>query len=203
MHIDKASTNTLKFQIQDLSSIQKKVCSHFTNYPLITSKILDFIIWQEAMKIMVNKEHLTLEGKNRLLDLKLKINNSRPKQERWTYLEKINNMDVPHPNWLQGFIDGEACFQFSLSERATRGTTYIQANPTMEIAQSNHDVAILEMIKRFLDSGYIKPKFDTSSWLETHNSRATSRFVTNEEQKVIKFIDEFPLVTTKQFDYLD
>lgn len=73
----------------------------------------------------------------------------------------------------------------------------------MEIAQSSHDVAILEIIKKFLESGYIKPKFDTSSWLETTNSRITSRFVTNDEHKVISFLDQFPLVTTKQLDYLD
>ena len=85
----------------------------------------------------------------------------------------------------------------------TRQTTYIQANPTIEIAQSNHDVAILEIIKRFLDSGYIKPKFNTSSWLETQNSRSTSRFVTNQEDKVIEFVDKYPLLTTKHLDYLD
>lgn len=203
VHVDKASTNTLKFQIQDLPSIREKVYPHFSKYPLITSKQLDYNDWLEAIKLLINKEHFTPEGKDMLIDLKSKINNGRPKEERWEFLKNIGNTNVLHPDWVRGFIDGEASFQFGLSERRSRGTSYIHANPTMEIAQSNHDVAILDMIKRFLDSGYIKPNFNTSSWLETLNSRSTSRFVTNEESKVIQFIDKYPLITTKYLDYLD
>lgn len=203
VNVDKASTNTIKFQVQDLVSIREKVSLHFDKYPLVTSKVLDYNDWQKAMDILVNKEHLTVEGKDSLIEIKNKMNNLRTKQERWEYLNSINNFTVPDPNWLRGFLDGEASFQFQIGERATRNTSYIIANPTMEIAQSNHDVAVLKIIKDHLESGYLKPKFDTSSLEKTMNSRDTSRFVTNDEDKVREFVDKYPLLTSKQLDYLD
>lgn len=108
-----------------------------------------------------------------------------------------------HPNWLQGFIDGEGSFQFRLAEQISRNTKYIAANPTLEIAQSNHDVTILEAIKDYLDSGYVKPKFDTNSITETLNSRSVSRYVNNNEEQVIKLLDNYPLQTQKRLDYED
>lgn len=203
VNIDKATTNTLKFQVQDLPSIRDKVSSHFEKYPLVTSKSIDYNDWLKAIDILIEKKHFTPEGKSMILDLKEKMNNGRPREERWIFLNTVNDLRVPDPNWLAGFIDGEGSFQFELAERATRNTKYIHANPTLQIAQSNHDVAILEMIKEYFQSGYLKPKFDTSSLLETTNSRYTSRFVTNEEEKIVQFIDKHPLLTVKQLDFQD
>lgn len=203
VNIDNAKTNTLKFQVQDLPSIRDKVSSHFDKYPLVTSKRMDYIDWLKAMDIIVEKQHLTQEGKKTILDLKDKMNNSRSKEERWTFLNDIKDLHVPNPNWLVGFIDGEGSFQFEIAKRVTRNTSYVHTNPTLEIAQSNHDVAILRIIKEYLQSGYLKPKFDTASFMETTGSRHTSRFVTNEESKVLSFIDKYPLVTTKQLDFQD
>lgn len=82
VNIDKSTTNTLKFQIQDLPSIREKVSSHFEKYPLRTSKGLDYQNWLQAMEIIADKKHLTPEGKEKILDLKTIMNNSRPPQER-------------------------------------------------------------------------------------------------------------------------
>jgi len=116
------------------------------------------------------------------------MNNARPKIERWDYLNAIRDSIKLRPDWVQGFIDGcflkifdfFGSFQFRLAEQISRNSKYIAANPTLEIAQSNHDVIILEAIKNFLESGYVKPKFDTTSMSETLNSRSVSRYVTND-----------------------
>lgn len=84
----------------------------------------------------------------------------------------------------------------------TYNTTNIQTNFAIETAQSHYDVTIFEIIKRALDWGYSKPKFTTSSWPETTNSCVAFRFVTNEKNKVVKFIDQFLLITTEQLNYL-
>jgi hypothetical protein len=38
---------------------------------------------------------------------------------------------------------------------------------------------------------------------ETLDSRSVSRYVTNNEGKVTAFLDDYPLKTQKQLDYLD
>lgn len=203
VHIDNRSTGTLKYQVQDLVSIRKKILPHFEQYPLQTSKALDYKDWSKAVELLSNKEHYHAEGKQLLFDIKQSMNNARPKVERWEYLNSLRNSFKLQPNWVQGFIDGEGSFQFRLAEQISRNSKYIAANPTLEIAQSNHDIAILEAIKEFLESGYVKPKYDTTSMSETFNSRSVSRYVTNDEGKVTAFLDNYPLKTIKQLDYED
>lgn len=108
-----------------------------------------------------------------------------------------------HPNWLQGFIDGEGSFQFDIGETRNRGKFYFRTNPTLEISQSNHDVLLLEIIKNFMNSGYIKPKFNIYDFVETINSRNVSRYVNGQENMIIDFIDKYPLETSKDLDYKD
>lgn len=199
----KDNFNALKYQVQDLASIRSQIIPHFEQYPLQTSKALDFKDWSNIVELLYNKKHYDTEGKNLLFDTKSRINNSRSNVERWEYLSVFHKDIKLHPNWVQGFIDGEGSFQFSLSERISRNSKYIAANPTLEIAQSNHDVIILEAIKNFLESGYVKPKFDSSSITDVLNSRSVSRYVTNDEDKVIAFLDNYPLKTLKRLDYED
>lgn len=203
VHIDNRSTGTLKYQVQDLVSIRERILPHFEEYPLQTSKALDYKDWSKAVDLLTNKWHYQTEGKQLLFDIKQSMNNARPKAERWNYLNDLRDIIKLHPNWVQGFIDGEGSFQFRLAEQISRNSKYIAANPTLEIAQSNHDVVILEAIKNFLESGYVKPKFDTTSISETLDSRSVSRYVTNNEGKVTAFLDSYPLKTLKQLDYLD
>lgn len=203
VHIDNRSTGTLKYQVQDLVSIREHILPHFEKYPLQTSKALDYKDWNKAMDLLTNKCHHQIEGKRLLFDIKESMNNARPKVERWNYLNDLRDTMKLQANWVQGFIDGEGSFQFRLAEQISRNSTYIAANPTLEIAQSNHDVVILEALKEFLESGYVKPKFDTTSMSDTLTSRSVSRYVTNNERKVTAFLDNYPLRTLKQFDYED
>lgn len=203
VHIDNRSTGTLKYQVQDLASIRECILPHFQEYPLQTSKALDYKDWSKAVDLLTNKWHYQPEGKQLLLDIKQGMNNARPKAERWDYLNGLRDIIKLYPNWVQGFIDGEGSFQFRLADQVSRNSHYIAANPTLEIAQSNHDVVILEAILNFLDSGYVKPKFDTTSMSDTLDSRSVSRYVTNNEGKVTAFLDDYPLKTLKQLDYID
>lgn len=46
------------FSIEDLN----KIIDHFENYPLITQKQNDYILFKKALDLIKNKEHLTSEG---------------------------------------------------------------------------------------------------------------------------------------------
>lgn len=200
-NVVKDKGDALKFQIQDLDTILNKVLPHFDSNPLVTSKALDYDNWKQVAHILKDKGHTQREGKQRIFTLKSNINQSRPDFERWNYL-KSKNITID-PNWLSGFIDGEGSFQYALGERISRSSTYIQANPTLEIAQSSHDVAVLDAIRGYLDSGYIKPKYDITSWSELLKKRTVSRYVNNNEDAVIQLIDKHPLKTVKREDYQD
>lgn len=86
VHIDNRSTGTLKYQVQDLVSIRERILPHFQEYPLQTSKALDYKDWSKAVDLLTNKWHYKSEGKQLLFDIKESINNARPKADRWNYL---------------------------------------------------------------------------------------------------------------------
>jgi len=57
VHIDNRSTGTLKYQVQDLVSIREQILPHFEQYPLQTSKALDYKDWSKAADLLSNKGH--------------------------------------------------------------------------------------------------------------------------------------------------
>ena len=79
----------------------------------------------------------------------------------------------------------------------------MSVNPTLEIAQRSHDVFVLRAIVEYFGIGYLKPKYDIFSLEDSKNSRDVSRAVFNQFEVIIKFVDEYPMLTCKQLDYLD
>ncbi|CAO1639666.1 unnamed protein product (mitochondrion) [Sympodiomycopsis kandeliae] len=202
--IDNRETNTIKYQVQSNTHINKVIIPHFNNYPLVTSKHLDYVDWKNVSDILIDKSKYTREEITKIvIEKKQNMNNARSEYVRWAYLQKECPSVLIQPNWLQGFIDAERTFQFDMGESNSRGKPYIRANPTIEIRQSNHDVIVLEIIKKYLRRGFLKPKFNIIDFTETIVSRAVSRYVRNDESAIIKFIDEYPLMTNKNLDYLD
>lgn len=78
---------------------------------------------------------------------------------------------------------------------------------SLEIAQNTHDVAVLEMIKRYFNCGIIKPKRQDNSIETAQSTRSVSRYVisnlTDVMETVIPFFDNYSLLTNKSLDYLD
>lgn len=65
------SKTTEHMRITKLPSIINYVEPFFARYQLQTRKRYDFILWQEMLEIMKRKEHLTLEGVNKIKKLVL------------------------------------------------------------------------------------------------------------------------------------
>jgi hypothetical protein len=47
---------------------------HFDKYPLITQKLADYIIFKEIITLMNKKEHINLEGLNKIVSLRASLN---------------------------------------------------------------------------------------------------------------------------------
>jgi len=64
-------------------------------------------------------------------------------------------------------------------------------------------VAILFALKKFFDDGYLKPKYNIYDLSECKNFRSVNRFIIRNTEKIIKFLDKYPLLTRKSLDYED
>jgi len=202
IYLDNKKENAYKYSVNKIEDIVLKIIPHLDKYPLRTSKYLDYLDFREVALKMKDKLHLNKEVRDSILLVKNNMNSLRTFEERWNYFQdswpiKLNS------EWVQAFVDGEGSFQFGIANAISRGKPYIALTPTLEIAQSNHDVWILKALAEFFGFGYIKPKYDISSMVEAKNSRIVNRFVINQHSVVIEFFDKYPLYTRKYLDYLD
>ena len=197
--IDNRKTDTKKYHITALSSILEKIIPHFESYPCLTSKFLNFIDWKQIALIMSKKEHLTIKGIEEIKELISKMNKNRSFEDKYNHCKSFLGLssneikyNLPH-RWVQGFLTGEGLFYHYLS-----GTVI---NPSLELGQNSHDVAILIALKN--NGGYIKPKYNFNDLEECKNSRSLNRFILRDTETIIQFVDQYPMLTRKHLDYVD
>jgi len=158
--------------------------------------------------LLKNKEHLTEKGLEEIRNISSNMNTGRSFEDKYEFLKKYLNVDtngnvnfkLPE-HWVQTFIDGEGMFYNYISENVQQNRITIDSS--LEIAQGNHDVFILLAIKNFFNGGYIKPKYEFNSIIECKESRSVNRFILRDSIKIIEFVNNFPMLTQKQLDYLD
>ena len=64
----------MQYRVTALQELTDVIIPHFDRYPLITQKKADFILFKKVIDLMNRKEHLTLEGLQKILAIKASIN---------------------------------------------------------------------------------------------------------------------------------
>jgi hypothetical protein len=63
----------VNYSINSLKDINKLII-HLEKYPLLTQKAADFLLFKQAIKLVSNKAHLTVEGLNQIVNIKASMN---------------------------------------------------------------------------------------------------------------------------------
>lgn len=63
------ANNTCLLQIKNSSDVQNKVIPFFKEYPVKGIKAQDFEDWCKVAEIVQNKEHLTMEGLDKIVNI--------------------------------------------------------------------------------------------------------------------------------------
>ena len=199
--IDNRKTDTKKFHINSLKLLLEKVIPHFDEYPCLTSKELNYKDWKKICLIMNKKEHLSISGMEEINQIVSLMNKNRSFEDKYNHCKSflgLSGLEVKYnlpPHWIQGFLTGEGFFYHYLN-----GTII---NPSLELGQNSHDVAILLALKKIFNGGYIKPKYNFDDLVECQNSRSVNRFVLRKTETIIQFVDQHQMLTRKHLDYLD
>lgn len=208
--IDNRRDGTLKFQVQDLKSIINNVIPHFDQYPLVTSKWLNYNDFKSVALMLSDGQHQTEVGVKTIQGIKMQMNKGRTYQAKWNYLNDALHLKLGtfklNPYWVLGFIDGEATWYVEMGLRGanTRTNPYFAVVAALEIAQSSHDVFVLEAIGHFFGGGAImNPTYDISSIDAAMSSRAVNRIKLRKPEPIIRFMNNHELLTRKALDYQD
>ena len=74
---DNHNENLYRYCVRSLHDLDQKIIPFFKKYQLRTSKQNDFLIFEKAIKLMIEKEHLTIKGRKKILSLISKMNHKK------------------------------------------------------------------------------------------------------------------------------
>ena len=100
----KNSENTVLFRVTDIKELQV-IVNHFKNYPLVSAKILDFLLFEQCFELIKEKAHLTEEGLLKIITLSANINKGLSKEllEAFPTIKTLDKSEykfngIPDPN---------------------------------------------------------------------------------------------------------
>ena len=194
--------NEASFRVNSLQNLTNCIIPHFSNYPLLSQKAADFILFTRIVKLINNKMHLTEEGLLQIINLRASINLGLSNLQKSKFPNYkpvarpvINLSKIPDPNWIAGFVTAEGCFFVSIlkSNRTKIGYT-IQL--MFKLTQNKRDKELLELVAKFVNCGAVyshgKNAFDFT----------VSKFADN-LNIIIPMFKTYPIKGIKKLEYQD
>ena len=108
--VRKNSQTTAVFRVDNIKELQI-IIDHFNNYPLVSAKLPDFLLFEQCFNLIKEKKHLTQEGLEQILALKYNLNKGIPDELKLAFpnvlpLDRPNYEfnGIPDPFWISGFV---------------------------------------------------------------------------------------------------
>lgn len=187
------------YRITNINYLKDYIIPHFMNYPLISKKKGDFLLWTKVVEIILNKDHLTEKGFLKVLSYYASINRGMSSKVLSHYSDIIpvdkpivnlpENLD---PNWVSGFVAGDGGFSiyvrpakdYKLGEKI-----YCR----FHIAQHVKDLELMKLFIKFFSCGSVSIRPSICDFIVQDINNITNNIVFH--------FDAYPLFTIKQFDY--
>ena len=174
----------------------------FDKYPLITKKIGDYLLFKQIVSIMQLKEHLTLEGLQKIINIKATLNFGLSKELQLMFPETIpvprplvlnegkETQEIPHSQWIAGFASAEGNFSVSLDKDIFKSLLF-------KITQHKRDEVLLTAIKNYFNCGYcyLRKKENVIEFKTTKFSEIN--------EIIIPFFINNPILGVKSLDFND
>jgi LAGLIDADG DNA endonuclease family protein len=199
-NILKQSKDSLEYRVGSLQDINNIIIPHFDKYPLISKKKADFILFKQIINLINNKEHLTLEGLQKIVALKASLNLGLSDDLKKAFpkiiavsrplIEKSENID---PYWLAGFTSGEGCFSINL-KKSTKYSTGFSVGLIFKLSQHIRDKELIESLIKYLECGNV--------YLNLNSIDYTVYKIEDLTYKIVPFFDKYNIIGVKNKDYL-
>lgn len=194
--------NTCRYKVSNIDQLLNVIIPHFKAYPLVTQKEFDFKIFQKILKLVKDKSHLTSEGLQEIVNLKSAMNlglsdnlsegfpNTKPYPR-----VPVKFKGIPDPNWLIGFIQGEACFYVSVykSPKSKIGSA---VQLVFKLTQHLRDIELIKGIVEYLNCGRVEVRATQACDLTITSIRWF-------ESKIFPLLINSCLTGTKLLDFQD
>lgn len=193
---DNERTGGYKYVVTSIKDVMGKIIPFFDKNNLLTSKYLDYEVFREGVQMIKDRGGMTEQVYNDINKLRSK---KRDIKEIIEFSQEYSTSDKITNDWLVGFIEGDASFQFYIGK---------SIYASLEIAQSRLRRSLLESIRRYLNAGVVKPKLKEDYEIEELiSSRETHRLVISGvrilEERIIPMFKGLELYSIKGKDLED
>jgi len=189
-------------RVSNLATLVNVILPHFDNYPLITQKQADYLLFKQAVKLIHNKEHIYPAGLQKVINIKASLNKGLSESLKADFPKSIpvsrpvvENTVIPHGMWVAGFTTGEGCFLVSLFKSTTKlGVT---ARLRFSVTQHSRDEQLLRNFLTYLGCGrYTKQSSgDSGDYICTKFPDIV--------EKILPFFNKYPIMGSKLQDFSD
>lgn len=154
---------------------------------------------------MLNKEHSTLEGVQKAINIKSSMNkglsenlkesfpNTIPMEKSGNSINNSINNNSLHPDWVAGFSTGESNF-FIVTQKSKSG---LYVSLRFSVSQHSRDLLLLESFANFFGGGSVT----------NYKNRPLCEFVIAKFDVifdyVIPFFEKHPILGSKRLNFLD
>ena len=205
-YISKPNNNlAVEFRVSTLNDIANIIIPHFDKYPLVTKKQADYILFKKIILLMLNKEYSTLEGIQKIVNIKASLNtgltenlkelfpDTLPSQRlESSHTPLVNNIK---PEWMAGFCTGESNFFITVQKSKTNSG--LASSLRFSISQHSIDLLLLESFVGFFNCGYVVK----------YKNRLICEFIVTKIdhiiEHIISFFEKHPILGSKYLNYLD
>ena len=119
------SINKVEYVVESFKELQT-ILDHFYNYPLVSCKHSDYLIFKQCYEIIKQDKHLTEKGLLQIVALKSSLNwgLSDKLTKAFPKVIPVNRPEfkfkgIPDPFWISGFTSGDGSFNLKIGENAT------------------------------------------------------------------------------------
>lgn len=192
------------YRVSNVNYIKDIIIPHFTKYPLISKKHIDFLLWSKVIKLILNKDHLNKEGFSKILSYYASINKGVSKKVK-EYFPNIIPVDKPvislpdtlNPQWVSGFVAGDG--GFSIYVRIAKDYVLLEkVYCRFHIAQHVKDLELMKLFIKFFNCGSVNVRSNTA----TPRCDYIVQDATSILEKILPHFDTYPLLNLKQEDYI-
>ena len=197
--ISKHGPQSFQFKVKSIKNLVV-IINHFEKFPLNTKKLSDYKFLEQAFKLIQRKEHLTVEGFQKILSIKASMNWGLSDKLKETFPDIIpaerpivTNIEILDSYWLAGFISAEGCFLVSIFKATTNIGETVKL--IFSVSQHSRDKILIKSFIYYFQCGNTNHEGNVINYKVTKFGDIT--------QKIIPFFKKHPIQGVKSEDFKD
>lgn len=151
---------------------------------------------------MAQRKHLKVEGLQAIINIRASLNLGLSEDLKAAFPNTIPLVrpsialaEIPHPEWMAGFLSGEGCFFIKINKGRNRAGVGVQL--VFQVGQHIRDDALLKSFVTFFKCGqYAKPL--KKNWGYFQCTKFSDNY-----NKIIPFCTQHPIRGVKAKDFSD